>query len=151
MSSFRINHVAMAVPDIDGFLDKSRPLYEGFTRGPIITNERQSVREQFLSDGNTTLELLEPIGDRSPLKSFLARQPHGGLIHLAFDVDALEPAIAVLSAAGGKLVTKPIPDIAFQERRIAFMLVAGQIIELIERANPPAVATANTGADPGTK
>lgn len=135
MSSFRINHVAMAVPDIASFLDKSRVVYDGFERGPLITNQRQSVREQFLTDGGTTLELLEPLGDRSPLKSFLARQPHGGLIHLAFDVDALEPAIALLTAAGGRLVTRPVPDIAFTERRIAFMLVAGQLIELIERGS----------------
>jgi methylmalonyl-CoA/ethylmalonyl-CoA epimerase len=133
MSNFRINHVAMALPDIAGFLDKSRPVYENFTRGPLITNTRQSVREQFLSDGNTTIELLEPLGDSSPIAGFLKRQPRGGLIHLAFDVDALDPAIAVLTAAGGRLVTPPIPDIAFDERRIAFVLLAGQIIELIER------------------
>ncbi len=133
MSNFRINHVAMALPDIASFLDKSRTVYDGFTRGPVITNTRQSVREQFLSDGQTTIELLEPIGERSPLRGFLARQPHGGLVHLAFDVDALEPAIAALTATGGKLVTRPVPDIAFAERRIAFVLVAGQLIELIER------------------
>jgi methylmalonyl-CoA/ethylmalonyl-CoA epimerase len=134
MSNFRINHVAMALPDIAGFLDKARPLYDSFTRGPVITNTRQSVREQFLSDGNTTIELLEPLGDSSPIAGFLKRQPRGGLIHLAFDVDALDPAIAVLTAAGGRLVTPPVPDIAFNERRIAFILLAGQIIELIERA-----------------
>jgi methylmalonyl-CoA/ethylmalonyl-CoA epimerase len=133
MANFRINHVAMALPDIARFLDNSRTLYEGFSRGPLITNDRQAVREQFLSDGTTTIELLEPIGDASPIKGFLARQPHGGLVHLAFDVDALEPAIAALTATGGRLVTKPVPDIAFAERRIAFVLVGGQLVELIER------------------
>jgi methylmalonyl-CoA/ethylmalonyl-CoA epimerase len=134
MSNFRINHVAMALPDIASFLDKTRPVYDGFSRGPLITNERQSVREQFLSDGNTTIELLEPLGDSSPIAGFLKRQRLGGLIHLAFDVDALEPAIDVLTAAGGRVITPPIPDVAFDERRIAFILLAGQIIELIERA-----------------
>lgn len=134
MSNFRINHVAMALPDIARFLDKSRTVYEGFTRGPLITNESQSVREQFLSDGNTSIELLEPLGDRSPIAGFLKRHPMGGLIHLAFDVDALEPAIAALTASGGRLVTPPVPDIAFDERRIAFVLVGGQVIELIERS-----------------
>jgi len=133
MSNFRINHVAMALPDIAAFLDKSRAVYGGFSRGPLITNERQSVREQFLSDGNTTIELLEPLGEKSPIGGFLARNPRGGLIHLAFDVDALEPAIAALTATGGRLVTPPIPDIAFNERRIAFVLVGGHVIELIER------------------
>lgn len=134
MSNFRINHVAMALPDVAGFLDKTRTVYDGFQRGPLITNTRQSVREQFLSDGSTTIELLEPLGDRSPIAGFLKRQPHGGLLHLAFDVDALEPAIAALTAAGGRVVTPPTPDIAFGERRIAFVFLAGQVIELIERA-----------------
>jgi methylmalonyl-CoA/ethylmalonyl-CoA epimerase len=133
MSNFRINHVAMAVPDIASFLDQSRALYGEFARGPVITNDRQAVREQFITDGKTTIELLEPIGDKSPIRGFLARQPFGGLVHVAFDVDALEPAIAELAAAGGKLVTKPVPDVAFDDRRIAFVLVGGQLIELIER------------------
>jgi methylmalonyl-CoA/ethylmalonyl-CoA epimerase len=133
MSNFRINHVAMALPDIAAFLDKTRVVYDGFVRGPLITNTRQSVREQFLNDGKTTIELLEPLGDGSPIAGFLKRQPLGGLIHLAFDVDALEPAIAALTATGGRLVTPPIPDIAFDERRIAFVLLGGQVIELIER------------------
>src|SRR5258705_13171996 len=107
MSNFRINHVAMALPDIARFLDKTRVVYDGFSHGPVITNDRQQVAEQFLSDGKTTIELLQPLGDSSPLKGFLSKNPMGGLIHLAFDVDALEPAIAVLTAAGGKLVTPP--------------------------------------------
>jgi len=136
MPSFRINHVAMALPSIAAFLEKTGPLYESFTRGPLIDNPRQSVREQFLSDGNTTLELLEPQGDKSPIAGFLKRNPPGGLIHLAFDVDSLEPAIAALTAAGGKLVTPPTPDVAFDERHIAFVFLAGQIIVLIEKPRP---------------
>ena len=136
MPSFRINHVAMALPSIAAFLEKTGPLYTSFGRGPVIDNPRQSVREQFLSDGNTTLELLEPLGDKSPVSGFLKRNPAGGLIHLAFDVDSLPPAIAALTAAGGKLITPPTPDIAFDERRIAFIFLAGQVIELIEK--PPA-------------
>jgi methylmalonyl-CoA/ethylmalonyl-CoA epimerase len=133
MPSFRINHVAMALPSIATFLDKTGPLYETFSRGPLIDNPRQSVREQFLSDGSTTLELLEPLGDKSPISGFLKRTPPGGLIHLAFDVDALEFAIAALTAAGGKLITPPTPDVAFDERRIAFIFLAGQVFELIEK------------------
>ena len=128
----KINHLALAVPDIEAFLRKSAPLYEEFSRGPMIVNERQKVREVFMTDGATTVELLEPLGGGSPLQAFLNRNPNGGLIHLALEVTDLEAAIASVTAAGGRLVVAPVPDVAFNERRIAFVYLGGQITELIE-------------------
>jgi methylmalonyl-CoA/ethylmalonyl-CoA epimerase len=128
----KINHVGLAVPDIETFLRKTTPLYEGFGRGPMIVNERQKVRELFLTDGATTVELLEPLGEGSPLRAFLNRNPAGGLIHLALEVTDLDAAIARVTAAGGRLVIAPVPDVAFQERRIAFVYLGGQVTELIE-------------------
>jgi methylmalonyl-CoA/ethylmalonyl-CoA epimerase len=98
----------------------------------MIVNERQKVRELFLTDGATTIELLEPLGEGSPLRAFLNRNPAGGLIHLALEVVDLDTAITRVTAAGGRLVVAPIPDVAFQERRIAFVYLGGQIRELIE-------------------
>jgi methylmalonyl-CoA/ethylmalonyl-CoA epimerase len=128
----RINHVGLAVPDIEAFLRKAAPLYEGFGRGPMIVNERQKVRELFVTDGATTVELLEPLGAGSPLQAFLNRNSTGGLIHLALEVADLDATIARVRAAGGRLVVAPIPDVAFGERRIAFVFLSGQITELIE-------------------
>jgi len=133
MTRFKINHVAMVVPAIGPFLARTASVFGDFAQRGVIDNERQQVREHFLSDGATTIELLEPIGERSPVGSFLQRNPHGGLVHLALDVDQLDAALADLVAAGGKLVKKPVPDVAFGERRIAFVLLAGQLIEVIER------------------
>ena len=107
----KINHVGLVVPDIAAFLRKTTPLYEGFSRGPMIVNERQKVRELFLTDGATTIELLEPLGEGSPLRAFLNRNPAGGLIHLAFEVVDLDTAISRVTAAGGRLVVAPIPDV----------------------------------------
>jgi methylmalonyl-CoA/ethylmalonyl-CoA epimerase len=98
----------------------------------MIVNEQQKVRELFLTDGATTIELLEPLGEGSPLRAFLNRNPAGGLIHLALEVVDLDTAISRVTAAGGRLVVAPIPDVAFQERRIAFVYLGGQITELIE-------------------
>lgn len=128
----RINHVGFAVPEIEAFLRKNAPLYEGFSRGPLIVNERQKVRELFVTDGTTTIELLEPLGKGSPLQAFLSRNPAGGLIHLALEVTDLDAAIARVTAAGGRLVVAPVPDVAFNERRIAFVYLGGQVTELIE-------------------
>ena len=130
----KINHVGLAVPDIEVFLEKSAPLFEGFSRGPTIVNSRQRVREKFVSDGMTTLELLEPLAESSPLQGFLKKNPSGGVVHLALDVVDLDAAIARIVAAGGRLVAGPVPDVAFNERRIAFVYLGGQITELIEEA-----------------
>jgi len=128
----KINHVGLAVPDIEAFLRKSAPLYEEFSRGPMIVNELQKVREMFMTDGATTVELLEPLGGGSPLQAFLNRNPNGGLIHLALEVTDLEAAIASVTAAGGRLVVAPVADVAFHERRIAFVYLGGQVTELVE-------------------
>ena len=128
----KINHVGLAVPDIEAFLRKTTPLYEGFSRGPMIVNKRQKVRELFMTDGATTVELLEPLGEGSPLQAFLKRNPTGGLIHLALEVADLDAAIARVTAAGGRLVVVPVPDVGFNERRIAFVYLGGQVTELIE-------------------
>ena len=53
-------------------------------------------------------------------------------LHLALEVVDLEAAIARVVAAGGRLVIAPVPDVAFGERRIAFVYLGGQITELIE-------------------
>ena len=128
----KINHIGLAVPDIEVFLRKTNPLYQGFSRGRLIVNERQKVRELYMTDGATTVELLEPLGEGSPLQAFLNRNPAGGLIHLALEVTDLDAAIARVTAAGGRLVVVPAPDVAFNERRIAFVYLGGQVTELIE-------------------
>ena len=95
-------------------------------------NERQKVRELFVTDGATTVELLEPLAEGSPLQGFLKRNPAGGLIHLALEVVDLDASIARVMAAGGRLVVGPVPDVAFNERRIAFVYLGGQVTELVE-------------------
>ena len=130
----KINHVGLAVPDIEAWLRKTEPLYGGLERGPLIVNERQNVRELCLSDGSTTVELLEPLSESSPLRGFLQKNRYGGLVHLALDVVDLDEAIARVTAAGGRVLAGPVPDVAFEERRIAFVLLAGQVTELVEEA-----------------
>ena len=128
----RINHVGLAVPSIEAFLHKTTPLYGELTRGSMIVNDRQQVRELFLTDGGMTVELLEPLADGSPLRGFLQRNPSGGLIHLGLDVIDLDATIARVTAAGGRLLVGPLPDVAFGERRIAFVFLGGQVTELVE-------------------
>jgi methylmalonyl-CoA/ethylmalonyl-CoA epimerase len=130
---FTINHVGMAVPNIDKFLEGNQVLYKNFERSSEYINERQKVRELFITDGKHTVELLEPIGDGSPLASFVKKNRAGGLVHICFECDDIKEAIASVTGAGGLLITGPIPDIAFDERPIAFLMLADQVIELVQR------------------
>jgi len=135
MSNFTINHIGLAVPSIAEFLRENEFLYGDFSKGSLITNPVQRVNEMFISDGATVIELLEPAGDDSPINGFLKRNRAGGLIHIAFDVDHLESCLEEIDKRGGKTVVEPVPDPAFQNRRIAFAVVNGHLVELIERTH----------------
>lgn len=137
----KLNHVAMVVPNIDRFLEVNQLLYGGFTRGPVYVNETQHVREQFITDGSIVLELLEPLSEASPISAFLKRNRGGGLVHLAFDVERLEPALQRVEEAGGKVVVDPVADIAFDQRRIAFVMLNGMLTEFIESSHEARDAT----------
>ncbi len=130
----KINHVAMAVPSIDAFLEKQSVLYSRLECGPLIVNETQGVKEMFVSDGSHVIELLEPLREGSPLDGFLKKNPFGGLIHIAYDVEDIEAAIQEIEQAGGRKISGPVPDVAFDGRNIAFVFLGGQVIELIEMA-----------------
>jgi methylmalonyl-CoA/ethylmalonyl-CoA epimerase len=129
-----VNHIGMAVPNIDEFLAKNGLLYGRFRRGPMIVNDVQDVREMFITDGSVVIELLEPMSEQSPLTGFLKRNRGGGLIHVAFDVPDLGAALEDVRQAGGRVVVEPVPDVAFNQRRIAFVMLNGQLSELIEAA-----------------
>jgi methylmalonyl-CoA/ethylmalonyl-CoA epimerase len=133
MFEAKINHIGVAVPNIAEFLERNEALYSSFSRGPVIVNGLQEVKEMFISDGKTVLELLEPNSETSPVAGFLKRNRAGGLIHIALDVDDLEGAIKRVEDSGGKVVVAPTPDVAFPGRRIAFVFLNGQLTELIER------------------
>lgn len=134
LEGFTVNHVGMAVPNIDAFLASNDVLYRNFRKTPAVVNDRQHVREVFITDGKTVIELLEPTGEGSPLNGFLKKNRAGGLIHVCFDCDDIQQAIEKIKAAGGFIITGPIPDIAFDERPIAFMMLADQVVELVQRA-----------------
>jgi methylmalonyl-CoA/ethylmalonyl-CoA epimerase len=134
LDGFTINHVGMAVPNIDQFLAENDVLYRNFRKTSTVVNDRQHVRELFITDGKTVIELLEPSGEGSPLNGFLRKNRAGGLVHVCFDCDEINAAIAAIKGAGGVVITGPIPDVAFDERPIAFMMLADQVIELVQRA-----------------
>jgi methylmalonyl-CoA/ethylmalonyl-CoA epimerase len=130
-----MNHVGVAVRSIEKHLASNGLLYSGFDIGPTIVNTTQQVKELFLRNGDRVIELLEPLTTESPLSGFLARNRDGGPIHIGYDVTNIAAAIREAELAGGRLISGPVPDIAFEQRLIAFVYLGGQISEFIEVAS----------------
>lgn len=102
--------------------------------GPAIHDPIQRVRVQFLSGGGPRLELVEPAADDSPINGLLKRGTR--LYHVAYEVTAFDTTIGHLEARGGyRCLAAPAPAVAFNMRRIVFMMSAtGTLIELIQAA-----------------
>jgi methylmalonyl-CoA/ethylmalonyl-CoA epimerase len=130
-----LHHIGFVVSSI-------REEIEGFTssvqaswNGEIFDDPLQQVRVTFLqpaSPAEAAIELVEPTVDHSPVSRFLQRG--GGLHHLCYEVDNLEEALKLARTCGGLVVKQPLPAVAFQGRRIAWVVTRNRlVIEYLER------------------
>ena len=81
----RLNHVAVVVPDLLAAADRYRKDLGAAVRAPQAL-PAHGVTVVFVDLPNTRIELLEPLGDASPIRGFLERNPAGGLHHMCFEV-----------------------------------------------------------------
>ena len=82
----RLNHVAIAVPD----LAKGTEVYRTMLGAKVSAPQAEpahGVTVVFVELPNTKIELLEPLGDASPIKGFLDKNPSGGIHHVCYEVD----------------------------------------------------------------
>ena len=101
--------------------------------GKIFHDPVQRVNVTFLSMPGTDaqMELVEPAGTQSPVLAFLDKG--GGLHHLCYEVENCEAAICSMRKRGSMIVKRPKPAVAFQGRRIAWVLTSEKLlIELLE-------------------
>src|SRR5438132_13782182 len=111
-----IEHVAIAVDDIDAALAKYREVF-GLTNGEREYVESQKTETLRLSLGSSALELIAPRGNES-LSRFLERRGPG-LHHVALEVEGIEEALAWLEKAGVPLVDRE-PRVGAQGHKVAF-------------------------------
>ncbi len=116
----RLNHVAIAVPD----LAAATALYRD-TLGASVS-EPQALPEHgvtvvFVNVGNTKIELLEPLGDDSPIASFLEKNSSGGMHHLCYEVDDILAARDRLKAAGARVLGDGNPKIGAHGKPVLFL------------------------------
>src|SRR3546814_4546752 len=82
----RLNHVAIAVPDLAAAAGIYRGLLGAEVSAPV-PQPAHGVTVVFVTLPNTKIELLQPLGDSSPIAAFLERNPAGGIHHLCYEVD----------------------------------------------------------------
>ena len=126
----RLNHIAIAVP----CLDKAIEFYKGVLGAyvsEVVSLPEHGVSTVFINLGNTKLELLHPLGEKSPIESFLKKKPEGGMHHICIEVNDIKKAISGLN---GKIrtLTKE-PKIGAHNKHVIFLHpkdCGGVLIEL---------------------
>lgn len=132
----RLNHVAIAVPDLAQAAAKYRDLLGARVGAPQALPEH-GVTVVFIDTGNTKVELLEPLGDASPIAGFLAKLPGGGMHHICFEVPDIEAAAAKLVAGGARVLGDGKPKTGAHGLPVLFLHPKdfdGTLIELEEIA-----------------
>ena len=99
----RLNHIAIAVPDLAAAAAKYRDLLGASVGAPQALPEH-GVTVVFIDTGNSNVELLQPLGENSPIAAFLAKNPSGGMHHVCFEVQDLNAAAARLVDGGARVL-----------------------------------------------
>ena len=130
----RLNHVAIAVPDLAAAAAKYRDLLGADVGAPQVLAEH-GVTVVFVQLPNTKIELMQPLGADSQIGKFLEKNPGGGMHHLCFEVNDLADAAARLVAGGARLAGDGRPKIGAHGLPVLFLHPRdfdGALIELEE-------------------
>ncbi len=128
----RLNHVAVAVPDLAAAAAQYRDTLGAQVSAPDALPEH-GVTVVFVTLPNTKIELLEPLGADSPVANFLARNPAGGIHHLCDEVDDIIAARDRLKSAGARVLGDGEPRTGAHGKPVIFLHpkdFCGTLIEL---------------------
>jgi methylmalonyl-CoA/ethylmalonyl-CoA epimerase len=116
----RLNHVAIAVPD----LAAASALYRdtlGARVGAPQDEPGHGVTVVFIELPNTKIELLYPLGENSPIQGFLDKNPSGGIHHVCYEVEDILAARDRLKAAGARVLGTGEPKIGAHGKPVLFL------------------------------
>jgi methylmalonyl-CoA/ethylmalonyl-CoA epimerase len=128
----RLNHVAIAVKD----LEKASSVYKnalGAKVGAPMAQPEHGVTVVFIELPNTKIELLEPLGEGSPIAKFLEKSPDGGIHHVCYEVDDIIAAREQLKAQGARVLGDGNPKIGAHGKPVLFLHpkdFCGTLVEL---------------------
>jgi len=105
----RLNHVGIAVPSIEEAKATYRDLYGVAADAITETKElaAQGVKFAFVNVANSQIELIEPLGEDSPIRKFLEKNPNGGQHHVCFEVADIYAARDEMVVRGAKVLNEP--------------------------------------------
>lgn len=116
----RLNHVAIAVKD----LAAATAVYKN-ALGAVVTEPlpqpEHGVTVVFITLPNTKIELLEPLGNNSPIAKFLEKSPDGGIHHVCYEVDDILAARDRLKAQGARVLGDGNPKIGAHGKPVLFL------------------------------
>jgi methylmalonyl-CoA/ethylmalonyl-CoA epimerase len=116
----RVNHIAIAVPDLAAATASYRD-----TLGAKVSQAQalpeHGVTVVFVELDNTKVELLEPLGEASPIAAFLEKNPSGGMHHICYEVTDILAARDQLSAAGARVLGSGEPKIGAHGKPVLFL------------------------------
>ena len=100
----RLNHVGVATPSIEGSVTLYRETMGATVIGAPFDMPEQGVRVCFVDAPNMQVELIEPLGEGSPITSFLEKNPAGGQHHMCFEVPDIGEARAWFEGKGARIL-----------------------------------------------
>ena len=130
----RLNHVAIAVPDIMIASDMWHKALGANVSEPQTLPEH-GVKVVFINSPNTKVELLEPLNENSPISKFLKKNPNGGMHHICYEVSDLKSASLKLKEVGATILGNGNPMIGAHGNPVIFLKpsdFSGTLIELEE-------------------
>ncbi|MFM8700617.1 MAG: methylmalonyl-CoA epimerase [Hyphomicrobiales bacterium] len=116
----RLNHVAIAVPDLAVACALYRDMLEASVSEPLDQIEH-GVTVVFIDLPNTKIELLGVLGDQSPIARFLERNPEGGIHHLCYEVEDIGASRDRLLAKGARVLGSKEPKIGAHGKPVIFL------------------------------
>jgi methylmalonyl-CoA/ethylmalonyl-CoA epimerase len=116
----KLNHVAIAVPDLDAAISTYRDMLGAAVSEPLAQPEH-GVTVAFVTLDNTKVELLHPLGEASPIQGFLDRNQAGGVHHVCYEVEDILAARDKLVAAGGRVLGGGQPKIGAHGKPVLFL------------------------------
>jgi len=116
----RLNHVAIAVPDLEAAAEQYRGTL-GAAVGPPQDEPDHGVTVVFIELPNTKIELLFPLGDDSPIRGFLEKNPAGGIHHICYEVEDIREARDRLAAGGARVLGGGEPKIGAHGKPVLFL------------------------------
>ena len=130
----RINHIAIAVPDLDAATARWRDDL-GAECSAAQDLPEHGVRIVFVSQPNGKVELMEPLGEDSPIAGFLVKNPDGGMHHICYEVEDILAARDRLVSSGARVLGDGEPKIGAHGNPVLFLHpkdFCGTLIEIEE-------------------